>query len=150
MAEISRSDSKVWFNIKTKEPIFVDPFKSNHTQDPLRDPEKYGLKADFFDNIEKPKYDYDGDILYIVMKCGFVRIAVDFRDPRYGCNAEGLSMRDVQKATEWLNDFVEGIKKIVIVIRHSQEDKDGTAYILDDMEKIEFFIKYGKVLRDRF
>lgn len=146
---ISSLESKVWFDVKTNEPIFVDPFKTNHSKDAFDRPEKYRLPKDAFKNI-KAAYDYDGYVLFTVMQQGYVRIMLDYKDPQYGCNAEGVSLRDIQKAVSWLEQFVGGLKKIIIVVRKSEGEKDGDAYILDNEEKIDFFIKFGKILRNRF
>ena len=146
---LASTDSKVWFDVQKNEPIMVDPYKTNHSNDAVTNPEKYRLSKDHFAGYDA-KYDYDGHVLFEVMKQGFVRIMVDYRDPRYGCNAEGVNLRDIHKAVLWLDQFVGGIKKIIIVVRKSEGDKDGDAYILDDEEKVEFFLKWGKILRDRF
>ena len=146
---ISSTDSKVWFDVQKDEPIFVDPYKSNHSRDAVEHPEKYRLSKDAFANRETT-YDYDGHVLFEVMKQGFVRVMIDYRDPRYGCNVEGISLRDVHAAVLWLDTFVSGLRKVILVIRKSEGEKDADVHILNDPEKLEFFLKYGKILRDRF
>lgn len=150
---ISSMDSKIWLDInKTPpEPIFVDPTKSNHSDDVVKHPEKYGLRSNYFKD-RTPKYDYDGFVLISAMRNNFVRIALDYRNPDTKTNIEAIGMRQLQLATIWLNDFVggKGLKRVIIVQRTGEAHKDGKAYVLDTPEQIEFFMKWGRILQDTF
>jgi hypothetical protein len=149
MTHISSEETKVWFDVKQNKAIFVQGLQNNHTQDVLNNPENYRVPSDAFKDIDAV-YDYDGRVLYKAMQAGFVRIRIEYKDPQYGSNIEGINLRDIQKACIWLEKFVGGLKKVIIVVRTGEGDKDGQAYVLNNEEQIEFMIKYGKILRDRF
>jgi hypothetical protein len=145
---ISALDSRVWYDTVENKPIFVEAY-SNHTQDVIKNPEKYRLAKDFFKGRESA-YDYDGYVLLSAMKHGFVRIYIDYKQPQKNSNIEGIELREDHIAAIWLEKFVGHFEKLVVVVRKSEEEKDGDAYILDTMEKIDFFLKWGKILKDSF
>lgn len=143
---LSAMDSRVWFDTLEHKPIFVELY-SNHTQDVVKHPEKYRLPVDYFKDRKEPEYDYDGSVLLAAMKQGFVRLYIDYKQPHLNSNIEGISLRNDHIAAVWLEKFVGNLEKFVVVVRKSEEEKDGDAYILDTPEKIDFFLKWGKILK---
>ena len=148
---ISREDSKIWFDVTNTKPIFVNPFKSNHTQDVLNDPKKYRLSPNYFTKEKEAnyKYDYDGYVLIAAMRNNFVRIAVDVRDPGYGSNLEAISLTQLQKAALWFKEFVGYLKRVILVERYGYTNKDAKVHVLNTPEQIDFFLQWGKILVDK-
>lgn len=144
----TREETKIWYDLETNTPIFVDPYNSNHSQDVLKNPEKYRLPKDYFteDKARIYKHDYDGFILSAAMRKGFVRIAIDYRNQDTNSNVEGLGMGQIQPATIWLKDFIGRMTRVVIVVRTGIGNMDGKSFVLDTPEKIDFFLKWGRVL----
>jgi hypothetical protein len=101
-------DAKIWLNLNTNPPtpIFVDPTKSNHSDDVVKNPEKYNLSSTHFKD-RKPRYDYDGFVLISAMQKNFIRIKFDYRNPQIGCNIEAIGSKQLQLATIWLDKFVD-------------------------------------------
>lgn len=145
----SREETKIWFDLETNTPIFVDPFSSNHSRDVLEHPEKYRLPADFFaDKSKTYKNGYDGYILSAAMRKGFVRIAIDYKNQDTNSNVEGLGLGQIQPATIWLKNFIGRMARVVIVVRTGLAHMDGKSFVLDTPEKIDFFLKWGRILQD--
>lgn len=145
----SSSQSKVWLDIEKMKPIFIDPMVTNHSKDVVDYPEKYRLPKDFAKDREKIKYDYDGFVLVNAMRKGFVRIAIDYRNPDTNSNMEALSLGQLQKAYPWFKKFVGRLTKLLLIVRNGYEHKDATVYVLDSQEKLDFFEKYGKILQKK-
>ena len=140
----SRSQSRVWYDVKTNSPRFVLKHDAaNHTQDVVMHPEVFGVDPAVFGELPA-YYDYVGRILYAAMQAGWVRILIDARQPQTSSNIEGISTEHLRPALIWMNDFIGGIKSATAVIRTGPGDQEGTGYYITNPDDYHFFLKWGR------
>lgn len=143
----SRSTSRIWWDATTGNVIYV-PVGDNHSNYVATHPEEFRLTAEEL-GVTSAK-DYDGPVLKAAMDKGFVRVRIDIQDPLYNTNVEGTNIRHIRRCVSWLIDQMGDFHRLIVVERHSTEDRDGTAWTLNGMEDVEHFIKYGKAPKKIF
>ena len=141
----SREATRVWWNYFSNEIICI-PFGDNHSTYVVNNHQQFNLPE--FKNITVK--DYDGPILKKAMDHGFIRINIDIRDPFSSTNVEGTHLYQLKKCVKWLINEIGEFKQLIIVQRHSDDDNDGSSFILNGTDDLNHFIKYGKLKTETF
>lgn len=142
----SRDQSRIWFNTNDNTMRFVlEEGSKNHTQDVLNNPALFGVDLSKIDLTGITEYtDYDGRILLPAMKNGWVRSALNIRNPQNESNIEGINEKDICIALKTIDDFVDKFNKVTIIIRYGTGKKDGKLLYLINREDIDYSIKWGR------
>ena len=137
----SRGTSRIWWDSDTGKVIYV-PVGENHSNYVATHPEEFNLTSDELGMTSSK--DYDGRVLKAAMDKGFIRVRIDPSDPLFNTNVEGTNIRQLRRCVKWLAGEMGEFYRLIVVLRHSEDDKDGTAWELNGMEAVEHFIKFGK------